>query len=370
MADERDNLERSEEATPKRREAARKRGQVARSRALIPTAALLGAVLVLPFAGEELIVRMARLFRGFLSLAGERRELSPQELFALSLESGRLLLPMMAALFAGVVLTGVSGGLAQTGLLWTTEPLRPDFSRLNPLTGLRRLVSLEAVVELGKALLEVVCLSALAFFFLRADIAALASLPTLEVGNLLLYASREGAWLLKAGVAVMAILTGLDYGFQCWRTRTQLRMSRQEIKEEMREQEGDPLLKSRLKSLRQKLARQRMMAEVPKADVVITNPTELAVALRYSLHEMAAPRVVAKGAGFVARRIREIAREHSIPLMENKPLARLLYREVEVGQEIPDTLYRAVAEVLAYVFRLRQGRNGTGDQRVGSGERG
>lgn len=357
MADERNDFERSEEATPKRQEEARKRGQVARSRALVPAAALLGAVLVLPFASTELMVRTARLFTGFLSLAGESRELSVEELYALSLESGRLLLPVMMVLFGGVVLTGVSGGLLQTGVLWTSETLRPDFSRLNPLAGLRRLLRLEVLAELGKALLEGVCLSTLAFFFFRADIPLLTSLSTLEVGDLLFYGSREGVWLLKAGVAVMAALALLDYFFQRWRLQVQLRMSRQEVKEELREQEGAPLLKSRFKNLRQKMARQRMMAEVPRADVVLTNPTELAVALRYSANEMMAPRVVAKGAGFIARRIREIARQHSIPLMENKPLARLLYRQVEVGQEIPENLYRAVAEVLAYVLRLRQNRD-------------
>jgi len=148
----------------------------------------------------------------------------------------------------------------------------------------------------------------------------------------------------------------LDYFFQRWRTESQLRMSRQEIKEEMREHDGDPQIKNRLKSIRMKMARQRMMADVAKADVVVTNPEELAVALRYRLKEMGAPRVVAKGAGHIARNIRAVARERGIPIAENKPLARLLYRTVEVGKEIPENLYRTVAEVLAYVYRLRNGR--------------
>jgi flagellar biosynthetic protein FlhB len=356
MADERDNLERSEEATPKRREEARKKGQVVRSRMLLPAAILVGAAPVLLFAGKELLVRMGRLVSGFFYLAGERRELAREDLFTLSWESMLLFLPFLVPLFAGVVLAGVGGGLLQTGFLWTTETLSPDFSRLNPLTGLRRLVSLDAVIEVMKALLGIACLGVLGFFFFRADLAALSSLTSFEVGDILLYGSQKGTWLLKAGAGIMGVLAGLDYLLQRRRTEKQLRMSRQEIKEEMREQEGDPMLKGRLKSLRQKMARQRMMAEVPKADVVITNPTELAVALRYSLNEMTAPRVVAKGAGFVAARIREVARAKGIPLMENKPLARLLYRQVEIGQEVPESLYRAVAEVLAYVFRLRQRR--------------
>jgi flagellar biosynthetic protein FlhB len=160
-------------------------------------------------------------------------------------------------------------------------------------------------------------------------------------------------------VVAMATLAGLDYLYQRWRTESQLRMSRHEIKEEMREQEGDPQLKGHLRSLRQKMSRRRLAADVAKADVVITNPTELAVALRYRAGEMSAPRVLGKGAGFIAQRIREIAREKGIPIVENKPLARLLYRQVDAGREIPEALYRAVAEVLAYVYRLRRGERAT-----------
>jgi len=163
----------------------------------------------------------------------------------------------------------------------------------------------------------------------------------------------------------MGALAGLEYFYQRWRTEVQLRMSRHEIKEEMREQEGDPQLKGRLKSLRQKMSRRRMTADVAKADVVITNPTHLAIALGYRAGEMSAPRVLGKGAGYIAEKIREIARAKGIPIVENKPLAQLLYRQVEVGWEIPEALYRAVAEVLAYVYRLRRGERG-GAPKVGA----
>jgi len=165
---------------------------------------------------------------------------------------------------------------------------------------------------------------------------------------------------LTAGiVGATAALAGLDFLYQRWRTDSQLRMSRTELKEELREQEGDPHVKSHLKSLRQKFSRRRLAAEVAKADVVITNPTHLAIALRYNAAEMAAPRVLGKGAGYIAEKIREIARERGIPIVENKPLARLLYAQVEIGREIPEALYRAVAEILAYVYRLRRGQRGT-----------
>lgn len=356
MAGERDDFERSEEATPKRQEEARKKGQVAKSRALIPTAALLGAVFVLPKMSATLVDVTHRLFHGFFALAAEPRELSPQEIFALGMETSWLVLPSLLLLFSVVVASSVASGFLQTQFLWSMQLLQPDFSRLNPLSGLRRLVSLDGFAEVGKSLLEVLCLGLLGFFAFRADLPALAALSLLNLGDLMTFATSEGMWLLKAGVGIMAILAFLEYLFQRWRVQTQLRMSRQEIKEEMREQEGDPHIKGRLRQLRQKMARQRMMAEVPKADVVITNPTHLAIGLRYRPEEMTAPRVVAKGSGFIAQRIREIARANSIPIMENKPLARLLYRQVEVGQDIPESLYRTVAEVLAYVLRLRQER--------------
>jgi len=356
MADERDDFERSEEPTPKRKEEARKQGQIARARSLIPTAALLGAILVLPMTSANFMETMQRLFHGFFSLAGESQDLSAEELLALTFTSTLLALPMLGVLFGAVVIAGVSGGLAQSRFLWSNELLQPKFSRLNPLSGLRRLVSMESFAEVGKSLLEILCLGLLGFFFLRSHLSELVSLSSLDFMDALMFSSQEGFWLLKASVGIMIVLSFLDYLFQHWRLQVQLRMSKQEVKEETREQEGDPHIKGRLRAIRQKMARQRMMMEVPKADVVITNPTHLAIALRYRPEETSAPRVVAKGAGHVAQRVREIARSHSVPIMENKPLAQMLYRQVDIGQAIPESLYRAVAEVLAYVFRLRQER--------------
>ncbi len=354
MPEERDDFERTEEPTPRRREEAKKRGQVARSRYLIPTATLLAATLVLYWAGPHLLLRWGRLSLACFSLAGKRQDLLWEDLWTLFFHSGLLLLPILAPLLAAVAVGGVGGGLLQTGFLWSLEPLRPDLSRLNPLGGLRRLLGLEALAEFLKALLSIGCLGALGFFFLSSQVPFLSSLPSLEVPSTLYYGAQRAVRILGGGLGILFVLSTLDYLFQRWRTETRLRMSRRELKEELREQEGDPLMKSRLKSLRQRQARQRMMQEVPRADVVITNPQELAVALCYRMEEMAAPRVVAKGAGFLAHKIRDLARKNGVPIVENRPLARLLYRTVEVGQEVPESLYRAVAEVLAYVYRLRQ----------------
>jgi flagellar biosynthetic protein FlhB len=354
MAEQQDNFERTEEASPKRREEARKKGTVPVSRAVIPTATLLAAVLILRFVGEEFILRLGRLFVGFFALAGARHEIGSQKLFSLSLESGMIMAPVLAPLFLGVAAAGIGAGLLQTGFLWTFEPLKPDFGRINPLSGLRRVFSLDALGELVKALVALAALGALGFNFLYGQLPVLASLSMLGVEELLLFVGREAMRVVVAGIGIMARFAGGDYFFKHWRTESKLKMSRQELKEEMREQEGDPLTKSRLKGVRQKISRRRMMAEVAKADVIVTNPDHLAVALRYKIQEMGAPKVVAKGAGFIAQKIKDIAAENGVPIVENKPLARLLYRVVEVGQEIHESLYRAVAEVLAYVYRLRR----------------
>jgi flagellar biosynthesis protein FlhB len=351
---EQDNFERTEEASPKRREEARNKGQIATSRTLVPAAVLLAAALVLRFIGEEFVMRVGRLFVGFFSLAGARQEMAGEKLFALSLESGVIMAPVIAPLFLGVALAGVGSGLLQSGFLWTAKPLKPDFGRINPLSGFRRLFSIDGAAGMAKALLALIAFGAFGFHFLYGGLPELSALPGLGVEEILVYLGREGTHLISGGVAIMAALTAADYGYQRWHRESKLRMSRQELKEESREQEGDPLTKSRIRGMRQKLSRRRMMADVPKADVIITNPDHLAVALRYRIGEMAAPQVVAKGAGFVAAKIKEIAADNGIPIVENKPLAQMLFKLVEVGQEIHASLYRAVAEVLAYVYRLRR----------------
>ena len=356
MAEERDQFEKTEEPTPKRQQDAREKGQVARSRLVLPALILLAITWAFFFLSQDLLLRMERVVHAMFGLAGARHDLSAEEVYMLSSEVAWLLLPIFGPIFGTVLFVGLAGGFLQTGFLFAVEPLQPKWERLNPLSGLKRLFGWDAVGELVKAFLLIGCLGGLGYVVLQANVVPLSALPTLEVGDILHFGSEQGALLLQLGAVITGVLAGLDYWFQYWRMQQQLRMSRQEVKEEMRQQEGDPLLKGRLKSIRQKMARQRMMAEVPEADVVITNPTELAVALRYQMADMAAPRVVAKGAGLIAARIREIARAHGVPIVENKPLARLLYRQVEIGQEVPENVYRAVAEVLAYVMRLRRGQ--------------
>jgi flagellar biosynthesis protein FlhB len=367
MADDvyKDDLEKTEEPSQKRRDEARQKGQFAKSKNLIPAATLGAIAVALRFGGEELMVRMERCIIGFFGAAGNLKQFGTEDLLDLSLQAGWLFGPVLLPFFGGVVLAGLGSGFLQTGFVFASEPLRFDPGRVNPFAGLRRLFSLDAAAELLKAIIFIAGLGFLGGVFLYSDIPALISLSGLRVEDIVIYASHKGAMLTAWTVAGMGTLAAIDYLYQRWRTDAQLRMSRHEVKEEMREQEGDPHLKSHLKSLRQKMSRRRMTAEVAKADVIITNPTELAVAMRYRVGEMSAPRVLGKGAGYIAQRIREIARERGIPIVENKPLAQLLYRQVDVGREIPETLYRAAAEVLAYVYRLRRG-DGTAGTRFGA----
>ena len=347
-----DDLEKSEEATPKRREEARKRGQFPKSREVIPVATLLAIGITLQMGGTELILRLGRCLVGFLRAAESARPVSGEDLVGLAMESGLLFVPVLLPMFGGIIVAALSLGFLQTGFVMATEPVRFDLNRVNPINGFKRMFSVNSVAESMKAVVFISGLGCIGGICLYGRLAALATLPTLTIGEIVSYGSRNGivvgAWIITAMIA----FASLDYLYQRWHLEKQLRMSRQEVREEMREQEGDPLLKSQLKSLRQRMSRRRMMSEVAKADVVITNPTHFAVALRYRAEMMGAPRVVGKGAGFIAEKIREVARKNGIPLVENIYLARLLYRQAEIDREIPESLYRAVAEVLAYVYRL------------------
>jgi flagellar biosynthesis protein FlhB len=354
MAEQSSNEEKTQEATPKRREEAHGKGQFARSRYLIP-AVTLGAMIVgLGFAGEDLTIGFQRCFVGFFVAAGRAKALAEADVAELGGQAAWLLLPTLAPVLAGVMLVGLGGGFLQSGLVLATEPLRMDFSRINPLQGFGRLFSVETLSDCIKSMVIIAGIGLLGGSALYADLPELVALVSLSVPDIFSYASREGGKLAGWIVGATLAIAGLDYLFQRWRTSVRLRMSQQQVKEEMRDQEGDPQLKGRLKMLRQKLLGKRITADVARADVIITNPTHLAVALRYRVGEMAAPRVLGKGAGFIAEKIREIARTKGIPIVENKPLARLLYSQVEVGRDIPEALYRAVAEVLAYVYGLRK----------------
>ena len=344
--------ERTEQATAKRRTDARKKGQVARSREIPTVMILLTGLSVLFFWGSSMYQQLSLLMVKLFSQVGTL-PLDPVSFQSLTWEIFASLAVILAPILLGVAAAAVLSNYIQVGSLFSWEAVQPDFAKINPWKGLGRLFSRQAAAELAKSIFKFAIIGWVAYATIRAEWVQIVSLWNLEAGQIFRYVGQVSFQLFLKTVLVMAALAGLDYAFQRWSYEKSLRMTRREVQDEFKQTEGDPLIKSRIRSIQRELARRRMMAEVPKADVIITNPTHLAVALQYQYKDMSAPKVVAKGAELVAERIKEIAKAHGVPLVENKPLAQALYKTVDLGQTIPSSLYRAVADILAYVYRLR-----------------
>ncbi len=349
-------MEKTEQATPRRRQEARRKGQVAKSREIPMAAILLSGFSVLYLLSTHFYNCFSRLLIYFLQEVKDF-QLTPANLLHLQKYILGELFLIMGPIFLVILVMGLVSNYAQVGHIFSWELIQPKFSKLNPLHGLRRLVSKDTLMELLKALLKFLIVSLVVYYTIQGETVAMLNLVGQELAAMAKYLGRISMQMaVKAGLVILGLAI-LDYLYQRWRFEKSLRMSRQEVQEEFKQTEGDPLIKSRLKSLQRTLARQRMMNEVPKADVVITNPQHLAVALGYQKEKMAAPKVLAKGAGLIAEKIKELARLHGIPIVENKPLAQILYKSVEIGEMIPSTLYQAVAEILAYVYTMKMNFN-------------
>ncbi|MBI3608638.1 MAG: flagellar biosynthesis protein FlhB [Nitrospirae bacterium] len=351
MAD--DDQERSEQATPKRQEDARKKGQVARSQEVTSAVLILGAVGGFAVMGPSVMAKTRDLMATMLTLRAPVA-MTEADVYVVMMAGMSAILTVTAPVMAWFAVLGIGSLLIQPGFVWTATPLVPNWSHVSPLAGLKRLFSVQSAVVSLKTLFKFGVITAVAYVVVGRELPSLVTGMTVEPSSAL---SLAGGALFRLGLwsgGVIAVLGAGDYAYQRWEHERKLRMSRQDLKDEFKETEGNPLLRTRIRSLQRERSRKRMMADVPKADVVITNPTSLAVALMYRQGQMAAPQVVAKGAGFVAQRIRELARKHGVPVMEHKPLARALFKTTEVGAVIPSKFYRAVAEVLAYVYRIRR----------------
>ena len=355
MAEDPSSGERTESASAKRRDDFRKKGQVAQSRE-VQTAAMFTLLLLfwLFFAPrfwqelQELIVSVWRTSGTFALTAASLMQL------ALHLAAGLALL--LLPLFLSALLIGFFATFLQIGWLFTTQPLLPDLAKLDPIRGVGRLFSKRSLVEVVKSLAKVGLIGWVAWRTVAGEFDQALLLGGMPVVDTVRYLAQTTTLVMAKVAAIMILLAAADYAFVRFEMEEKMKMTKQEQKEEMKETEGDPHIKSKIRSIQQQMARRRMMAAVPSADVVITNPTHVAVAVRYEAGRMEAPVVVAKGQELVAARIREIAREHGVPLVENPPVARLLHQRVEIGQEIPADLFKAVAEVLAYVYSLRTTR--------------
>lgn len=351
-----DDEGRTEQATARRKEDSRKKGQVALSREVPTAATLLGGLVLLYWAIAPGMTGLAAVMREWLSLAADRGmqgALTQSAVQGLMVKVGLDALTFVLPFLGAVSVVGVSAYVMQTGLLWKADGLRMDISRLDPLAGLSRLFSLRSVVELVKSVLKVTVIAASGILAVGTDVGGLPLLIQHDLPGMLGVAGGLAFKLALWVTLTVAVIAVADYGYQRFEWERSLRMTKQEVKQEQRETEGDPLLKSRVRSLQRQMARSRMMAAVPKADVVITNPTHFAVALQYDFRTMAAPVVVAKGAGFIAERIKQVAAANGVMVVENKFVARTLYKLVEIGGQVPSDLYRAVAEILALVYRAK-----------------
>lgn len=343
--------DKTESATTYRREEFRKQGTVALSREVISVSILFGAVGILALSVKQLYVEFGNL-TGIFFKFGRGAEASKNDLVVLISQSISSFFTMISPVFLGVILIGFLACVAQVGFYVTWEPLSPKWERINPLTGLQRILSSKGLVEALKSLFKMGLIGWIVWKFGVAEKENLALLLTkspLEESEIILKLLAKCLLMVLLGYSIIA---AADYGFQKYSIEKQMRMTRREVKEEFKLREGDPLIKSRIKSIQKRIAGRRMMEEVPKATVIVTNPTHLAIALLYQ-EGMVAPKVVAKGAGLIAEKIRELAKKASVPIVENKPLARTLFKNIKIGHSIPKELYKAVAEVLAYVFKLK-----------------
>ncbi len=353
MPERKDDQERTERATPRKREEARKKGQVARSREVVSAAVLSACLICLYFQAsgtmERLMNMMRSAFRRSIAVT-----LNADTVPALFSQTVLEVLILLAPLFLTVVLAGLAANTFQVGFQITAESVTPKLSKINPLEGFKRLFSLQSLMELVKSVMKLAIVGFVAYLSVRSELGQIIPLMDQSTPDIIRFIGRMSFRILATTCVILAVLAILDYAYQRWEHERNLRMSRQELKDETKETEGDPLIKSRIRRIQQEMARKRMMAAVPKADVVITNPTHLAVAIQYDPERMAAPTVVAKGRGFVAATIREVAERSGVPVIENKPVAQVLYKMVDVSGVIPENLYKAVAEILAFVYRLRE----------------
>ena len=344
-----DDVERTEEPTPKRREQARREGQIAISQDAFIFANLFAVSIVLLVMGDFS-------FRVATSTARElwtpRADLDlPGALEVLGIV-GRALAHLLVPILGVALVAGVAIGQLQTRGNIAVNRLKPKWSKLNPASNLSRVFKREAAIELPKAIAKMILVGTVLWLSVQSRIGDYLGLIYLPLPSIIGFQLGVVIKAYLLGCAALLCVAAIDYAYQSFQTEKGLKMSRTEIKEERKQSEGDPLVRQRLRSLQLERARVRMMEAVPKADVVITNPEHISMALAYDRTTMPAPKVLARGAGILALRIREIARNAGVPIVENKPLARSLYRSVRTGDVIPESLYRAVAEVLAYVYKV------------------
>lgn len=348
--------ERTEQATPKKKQDARRKGMVARTTELGPALTLLAAYALFSRSGTRLLENGTRMIQESAAAMPGSQPLTFAKLLDLFTPQLTLAGQVVAVPLAALAAVAILGQVAQTGLLIPEKALAPKWSRLNPLQGFKQLFSKQTLATLARSLLKTGMIVYLSWGVVREALQVAPELMEAPTAVAAATAARLAGKLARSVALVFLAVAGFDYLYQRWEHLRSLRMSRKELEEELKQSEGDPLIRQRIRQRQRKIAMSRMMAALPTADVVVTNPIHLAVALKYAGRKMPAPVVVAKGAGLLAQRIKDKAKEHQVPVVENVELARGLYYATELGQVIPAEFYQAVAELLAYVYQIRPRR--------------
>ncbi|SHG57779.1 flagellar biosynthetic protein FlhB [Thermosyntropha lipolytica DSM 11003] len=345
--------EKTEQPTPRRREEARKKGQVFKSNDLNSAVVLVAGTVAL-FIISPYMLESFKAFTAVFILEKSQEEFSFLYAYRLFVETLWVMAKMVGPVFLATFLAALLITYLQVGFVFSGEPLRPKLERLNPVEGFKRIFSKRALVELLKSVLKVLVTGYIVYTVIKKDFSLFTHMIDMEL-IACIKAMRSIVFEIALKVGIAFIIIGiLDYLYQRYEYEKSLKMSKYDIKQEYKETEGDPLIKSRQRQIQREMAMRRMMAEVPKADVVITNPTHFAVVLKYEAEKMDAPMVVAKGQDFMALKIKEIARQNDVAVVENPPLARTLYYTVDIGQQIPEEMYQAVAEILAFVYKQKK----------------
>lgn len=346
--------DKTEDATQKKRDDARKKGQVYHSKELTGSLVLLSIIMSLKIFGSYMYQLIESFFKKvFTEYVMKDYAFTTPEVMGIFFDFLNTLLRVLLPLFVVVLIIAIGSQLAQIGILFTTDTLGVKFERINPLKGFKRMFSMNAFVELIKSILKILLIGYIAYYYLKQEVVTLIWMMDME-------AMPSAVVLMDIIISValrmaitLFILGIFDFMYQLWSYEKSLKMTKKEIKDEYKQQEGNPEIKAKIKQRQRQISMRRMMQDVPKADVVITNPTHFAVAIKYDPKKSDAPYVIAKGQDYLAKRIKEVAKENRIEIVENKPLARAIYSSVEVGKAIPQDLYQAVAEVLAFVFSLK-----------------
>ncbi|WP_017753770.1 flagellar biosynthesis protein FlhB [Calidifontibacillus oryziterrae] len=345
--------EKTEKATPKKRQDARKKGQVAKSQDVSAALMLFAVFLLLLFLGgslkEQMLSFVTHTFNEYI-LWDVTAENIHKMFIEFSIKAAYFVAPIMLT----VIIVGIAANYMQFGFLFSTEAIKFKLEKLNPISGAKRIFSLRAIVELFKSILKISIVGTGAFAVLWINFDEIPVLSQKTIGVALAFVANITVQMGLVVSILLIILSVFDYSYQKYEHEKNLRMSKQDIKDEYKNMEGDPKIKSKIKEKQRQMAMQRMMQEIPKADVVITNPTHYAVVLKYDEAKADAPIVVAKGVDYIAVKIKQIAKNHDIVMVENRPLARALYAQAEIGDVIPEQFFKAVAEILAYVYRLKR----------------